>query len=365
VKLIYCITRSDTLGGAHIHVRDLASWMRRNGHEVTVIVGGEGPYCDVLAAQSVPYIASKHLCRPISLFSDILAVAELRRIFRSLHPDLISLHSAKAGLVGRFAAIGLKIPVLFTAHGWAFTEGVSPGRARLFRMLERLAAPLAARIITVSDYDRSLALCAGIAPPERVQTILNAMPDVTARAEPGHNFGAVRLTMVARLDDPKDHRALLAALSSIRDKEWLLDLVGDGPFEPQLRAMVQTSGLEGRVRFLGLRTDVDQILSESHIFVLTSNWEGLPRSILEAMRAGLPVVASSVGGVPEIVTEDETGYLIARGDVATLSERLAYLIDSPEERARLGRNARMRFEERYRFERMAIETLVVYQAVLG
>lgn len=364
MRLVYCITRSDTLGGAHIHVGDMAAWMRQRGHDAHVVVGGEGPYCEHLAAKGVPYTISEYLCRPIRPVADLRAVLELRHIFRQLDPDVLSLHSAKAGLVGRLASMGRATPVLFTAHGWAFTEGVSPIKAMVFRMLEWATAPLADRIITVSEYDRRLALEAGVGKPETMQTIHNAMPETPNRADPGQNCAPVRIAMVARLDEPKDHQTLVSALASLKNRSWLLDLVGDGPHEEWIRGQVRRFGMEDRVRFLGLRQDVDEVLADSHIFVLTSRWEGFPRSILEAMRAGLPVVASAVGGIPESVEDGETGYLLGKGGVSDISNRLAYLIDNPEERARLGNNGRQRFDERYRFERMAEETLSVYDALL-
>lgn len=365
VHITYCITRSDTIGGAHVHVADMAAWMRASGHEAEVIVGGEGPYCDHLAAKDVPYTISESLCRPIDPRRDVRAVAELRRIFRQARPDLVSLHSAKAGLLGRLATVGLRLPVVFTAHGWAFTDGVSRSRARVFRLLERAVAPLADRIITVSGFDRSLALDAGVGSPGRLVTVHNAMPDQAGMASAGEDVNPVRLTMVARLDQQKDHETLLQALQSLgTDRPWVLDLVGDGPDEAVLRERVRTLGLEDRVQFLGLRDDVAEILAATHVFVLASRWEGFPRSILEAMRAGLPVIASDVGGVSESVEDDHTGYLIQRGDTDRLRDRLAYLIDRPDERARLGGAGRARFEDRFRFERMAAETMAVYEAVL-
>ena len=364
MKLLYCITRSDTLGGAHIHVADMAAWMRKNGHDASVVVGGEGPYCDHLTARQVPYTTSRHLCRPINFLSDIRAVGELRRIFSAISPDLISLHSAKAGLVGRLASIGSSIPVLFTAHGWPFTEGVSKRKAGLYRGLERLTAPLAHRIITVSEYDRSLALDASVGKPDQVTAVHNAMPDVAALADPGRRNEPVRITMVARLDEQKDHEALLNALATLTDRDWVLDLVGDGPGEEALRDKGRQLGLEDRVRFLGLRDDVDSLLADSQMFVLTSHWEGFPRSILEAMRAGLPVVASIVGGILESVDEDVTGYLVPRGDADRLAGRLAHLIDYPDERVRLGQAGRQRFKEQFRFERMANRSLEIYEEIL-
>ena len=364
MKLLYCITRSDTLGGAHIHVADMAAWMRKNGHDASVVVGREGPYCDHLVAKQVPYIVSRHLCRPISALSDVCATRELRRIFKANAPDLISLHSAKAGLIGRVASMGTGMPVLFTAHGWPFTEGVSKRKAWLYRGLERLTAPLARRIIAVSEYDRTLALNARVGKPDQVTAVHNAMPDGSALAHPGRRNGPVRITMVARLDEPKDHEALLNALATLSDRDWELDLIGDGPGEDTLRDKTRQLGLENRIRFLGLRRDVDVLLAESQMFVLTSRWEGFPRSILEAMRAGLPVVASAVGGIPESVDEDVTGYLVPRGDADKLVERLAHLIDNPDERVRLGQAGRQRFEEQFRFERMANRTFEIYEEIL-
>lgn len=365
MKIVYCITRSDTLGGAHIHVADMAAWLRASGHDVVVVVGGEGPFTERLRANAVPYEVSQYLCRPIRPLSDVRAVRELRQIFRRLQPDLISLHSAKAGLLGRFAAAGLGVPVLFTAHGWSFTEGVSKARRVLYRLLERSAAPLADRIITVSGYDRSLAIAARIAPPEKLVTIHNAMPAVEHSAGAVGDADFVNIIMVARLDDQKDHGTLLNALAGLKQREWTLSLVGDGPREQEVRAEVERLGLTDRVHFLGLRRDVAELLSQAQIFTLVTNWEGFPRSILEAMRAGLPVVASAVGGIPEAVEDGQTGYVVPRDDTVALKERLAHMIDHPDERVRLGECGRRRFEERYRFERMAEETLAVYAELTG
>jgi glycosyltransferase involved in cell wall biosynthesis len=339
----------------------MAAWMRSRGHEVTVIVGGEGPYVACLEEQGIPYWVSRYLRRSIHPIRDICAALELRGIFQNRKPDLIALHSAKAGLVGRFAAVGLGIPVVMTAHGWPFTEGVSERRAAVYRILERMAAPLADRIITVSDYDRSLAGSAGIGPSEKVVTIHNAIPDVLERQLSVGEEGPIRIVMVARLDEQKDHVTLLNALASLKEPNWTLDLVGDGPREGLVRAEAERLQILDRVRFLGLRRDVRQLLARSHISVLATHWEGFPLSILEAMRAGVPVVASAVGGIPEAIADGETGFLVPRNDVNELRERVEYLLNSPTERARLGTAGRRRFEERFRFDRMAEETLAVYE----
>jgi glycosyltransferase involved in cell wall biosynthesis len=171
--------------------------------------------------------------------------------------------------------------------------------------------------------------------------------------------------MVARLGPQKDHPTLLRALAELQELPWELDLIGDGPSTAQTAALASSLGVGGRVRFLGQRTDVEQLLARSQVGLLVTNWEGFPLSILEAMRAGLPVVASSVGGVGESVQDGETGYLVPRGDVALLRDRIGRLLASPELRGRLGANARTRYEQRFTLGRCVSRTLAVYHDVLA
>ncbi|MFP4453989.1 MAG: glycosyltransferase, partial [Desulfobacterales bacterium] len=177
--------------------------------------------------------------------------------------------------------------------------------------------------------------------------------------------GPVRIAMVARLDEQKDHDTLFSALSNLKNYNWTLDLIGDGPREHMLRKHTKRLGLDNRVNFLGLRNDVEALLAKSHIFVLSTKWEGFPRSILEAMRAGLPVIASDVGGVKEAVKNGETGYLVPRMGSDVLCDRIKTLLGSPEQRKQMGLAGRRSFEEKFLFERMAEKTLGVYKQLAG
>lgn len=255
--------------------------------------------------------------------------------------------------------------MVFTAHGWAFTEGVPERERRLYACAERLVAPLADRIITVSDHDRELALAHRVAAPERLVTIHNGVPDVPSSLFARPSEGPPRLAMVARFEPQKDHFTLLDALAGLIDVSWELELIGDGPWRKAVEKRVEDLSLVRRVRFLGARKDVAQLLARAQVVVLSSKWEGLPRTILEAMRAGLPVVASDVGGVREAVADGETGFLVPRGDVAVLRDRLLRLIQSPQLRVRMGQAGRSRYERHFTFERMFDETMSVYEAVLA
>jgi glycosyltransferase involved in cell wall biosynthesis len=364
MKIAFMVTRADPVGGAQIHVRDLAGAVQSQGHSPVVITSGSGPFLADLRAQHTPVIVLKHLSAPIAMVQDLRAFREIQTTLSNLKPDLIATHSSKAGILGRMAGRTLRIPVVFTAHGWAFTPGIPALRAAVYRRIERLAAPLSSKIITVSEFDRQLALNARIARGERLVTVYNGIRDVPLqrRADPGRN--PARLVMVARFEPQKDHATLLRALAGLSNDAWQLDLIGDGPLRGDMESLTATLGIGSRVRFLGQRTDVDQCLAEAQVSLLVTNWEGFPLTILEAMRARLPVVASCVGGVGEAVRDDETGYLVPRGDVVLLRDRIMRLLSDPGLRTKMGASGRTRWEQHFTLDHMVKNTLAVYQEVL-
>ena len=364
MRIVYILTRADEIGGAQVHVRDLATALHSSGHEVSVLAGSAGSLSDPLVERGVPFEVVPALVRPIVPWKDALAVWQLRSILRRLRPDLVSVHTSKAGWLGRVAAKSSGIPVVFTAHGWAFTEGVPAVQRRLYALVERSAGPLADRIITVCDSDRALALEQRIAPPHKIVRIHNGVHGCVGRPRPSSAAGT-HIVMVGRFSAQKDHLTLIRALGQLRDLKWRLELVGDGHRKAEAIALADALGIADRVRFLGARDDVCAVLHEANIYVLISHWEGFPRSILEAMSVGLPVIASDVGGVCEAVREGETGFLVPRSDDHHLTERLRLLISSAEARQHLGAAGRRRYEEEFRFERMFEQTVAVYQQVLA
>jgi glycosyltransferase involved in cell wall biosynthesis len=364
VKIVYLVTRADHIGGVQIHVRDLATAARDLGHESSVVVGGNGPFTDSLRARGIPTHTLPHLVVPIRPLDDFRALREIHTALGRIQPDLLSTHSSKAGVLGRLAARSLGIPAILTAHGWNFTPGVPKLPAALYRRIERMMGKLSSRIITVSEFDRRLALASGIAGPEQIVAVHNGMPDISPdhRADPSRS--PVRLVMVARFELQKDHRTLLHALAGLREYPWELDLIGDGPLKPEMAALGEALGLRDRIRFLGQVLDVEARLAKAQVFLLITNWEGFPRSILEAMRAGLPVVASAVAGIEEAVLDGETGFVVRRGDAETLRSRVEQLLLDAGLRQRLGANGRKRYEQEFTLARTVEGTLAVYRSVL-
>jgi glycosyltransferase involved in cell wall biosynthesis len=364
VKVAYVITRADDLGGAQIHVRDLATRLRRDGHEAAVVGGTGGILSRQLQELEVPFFEIPALSRDSHGMNDLRALSQLRAALGDFEPQLISAHSSKAGILARLAARSLGLPALFTAHGWAFTEGVPALQRFGARWIERGASTLAQLIILVSEYDRRIAVSSSVGGAEKLRVIHNGMPDISLDEQARPEVAPPRMIMIGRFAEQKDHRTLFQALAQLRDRDWFLDLVGDGPLRSSAQELVVELGLEDRVSFLGMRTDVSSLLARAQIYVLSSRWEGLPRSIIEAMRAGLPVVASDVGGVAELVEDGSTGCLVPRGDVDALAARLGELLGSSELRLLLGKQGRMQYESEFTFERMYQSTLASYREVI-
>lgn len=365
MKIVHIITRSDAIGGAYVHVRDLSEALLKDGHEVTVLVGGQGSFTSEFESRGIPFETVRHLVRPVRPATDRKGVVEIRRALRRLKPDIVATHSSKAGLIGRYAAFREGIPATFTAHGWAFAEGIPERSRRLYARVERWAARWCQRIITVSEADRLLALHFGVGRPDQLVAVHNGMPIVVGQQMAKPETQPPTLLMVARFEAQKDQKTLLRALAQLKDLEWKCDLIGDGPNRESCEALSASLGLSDRVAFLGTRSDVPQRLEAAQAFVLISLWEGFPLSTLEAMRAGLPTVVSDVGGSAEAVADGVTGWSVPRGDIPAVTEALRKIIVDPESRARMGTAARRRFDDDFSFERMYAKTVAVYEAAIA
>jgi len=360
VRISYVITRADAVGGASVHVRDMARAMLTGGHEVVVFLGGEGPVTDQLTSAGVPWRSLRFLLRAIHPVRDLRAVAELTEAVREFNPDLLSLHTAKAGWIGRVVASRLGIPALYTPHGWPFGNRFSPLARYAFRFVERAASKGAAAVVCVCEHEKELAVRLRVSDAAHLRVIYNGVHDVPPEMLAKPAASPVRIVSVARFAAPKDHETLLRSMALMQGQPWELDLVGEGPGEPRARALARTLGIGNRVRFLGYQPDPAAVLARAQIFVLSTRSESFPRSVLEAMRSGLPVVASRVGGVPEAVTEGANGLMVPPGDPPGLAGALSRLLSDGKLRQQIGLEARHRYEARFRFERMAEETLAVY-----
>jgi glycosyltransferase involved in cell wall biosynthesis len=358
MKILTVITESE-MGGAQVHAVDLVSGCREYC-EVALATGDTGYLTEKAQALGIPVHIVPGLIRPFNAKQDMRALLGLIRLIRQVRPDVIHAHTYKAGLLGRLAAFVCGVPSVYTAHTWCFQPGTGNWWKKIGLLGEWLSARLSFRIITVSEANRSIALSFHVGSRKRIATVHNGVRDLAIRAQPAAD-GPPCIVMVARFVVQKDQASLIEALGQVKG-DWRLKFVGGGPTLPQARARVQELGIADRVEFLGERKDVPNLLSQANIFALTTHLEGLPLGILEAMRAGLPIVASDVGGICETIDDGETGFLIPHGDLDTLRNSLEKLISSAALRRRMGAASREKYEREFGYQGMLDKTIDIYRA---
>lgn len=367
MKIVQIVTRSDNMGGAQVHVRDLSMELQKYGLEVHVLCGGKGPFLEELRQCGIPVHVIPHLKRAIHPYMDWCAFWEIYRTLKELNPALVGTHTSKAGWLGRLAAWSLDIPVVYTVHGLSFINTASLPGKNFYILAEKIAGLVSSRVITVSESDQEFCLKHHILPFDKITTVHNGIPDLPDCRSDGRTVSApVKLFMTARLEKPKNHLFLLRVLGQLTQRDdWELDLVGDGPLRAEVEEVIIKLNLFSRVHVLGARNDVPKLLKQADIFMLISDWEGLPLSILEAMRAGLPVIASDVGGVKEAVEDDVNGFLIPKGDAGLLKDRLIALLSSEELRLRMGKASRKKFQRGFTISQMVEKTISVYNSAIA
>lgn len=354
------------LGGLESVVVRLTDQLAPEMEHVVVTPGRDGPM-RVRFPEGVSVIAMGEQHVP-----DRWNALRMARLFRSLRPDIV--HSRNWTCVDAIPGARLAgVPVVI--HGEHGRDATDPeGRNVLRRIGRRLLSPMVTRFVTVSqDLARWLVEDIGI-PARKVSSICNGV-DIrrfapaerhTARAALDIAAGHIVIGTVGRLDPVKDQVGLLRAFAAVaRDPRLLLLIAGDGPCRAELESAVSALGLSGCVRLLGERHDVPRVLAALDVFVLSSLGEGISNTILEAMATGLAVVATRVGGNPELVVDGITGFLVEPRSPAALTAAIRRYLDSPALLARHGRAARERAESEFSLERMVGAYEQLYVRMLG
>lgn len=355
LKIAYIITLPD-LGGAQSHVYELMKNIRDMYHVTPVlIIGKRGWLTEKAEDMQIETHIVPDLVREISPIHDFKANIAIQKLLRQIRPDMVHCHSSKAGIIGRWAAKRCHIPAVFTAHGWAFTEGVPENKRKIYRLIEKMAGKWCRKIICVSDYDKELAIREIPELRDKLITVHNCIPDTEHRKiwNDYDEANPLQIITVARFSPPKKIKETLRILSeSLKRKMPIrITFIGDGPQFDEFVNYAKEIHVENNVTFLGARTDVEKLLPQFDLFLLLSNWEGFPISIIEAMRAGLPVMASDVGGVKEAVIHGENGWLIPRDD-STAIEILENILKNKNSLVQSAQNARRSYEQRFTIEHM-------------
>jgi glycosyltransferase involved in cell wall biosynthesis len=380
MNIVHAIARLN-LGGAALSVLELAAGQQERGHEVLVVAGtippGEASMESVATDLGVPYLRMPALTRDLSPRDDVRATAGLRRLLRERRPDVLHTHTSKAGATGRIAALASwparPDAVVHTFHGHVLSGYFEGRRERAFRLIERGLAHATDRIIAVSEQVRDDLLRFRVARPEKIDVVHygfdldRRVADAARSRDPkrrllgagDHDFV---IGWAGRLSEIKRPLDLVRVAANV--PQSLLVLAGDGELRPQVERLAAELGLRDRVRLLGYIEDLGAWYGAFDAFLLTSANEGAPVVAVEALAAGLPVVATRAGGTVTVVDDTETGYLAAIGDVDELARHLRELRDDPELRRRLGGTGATRVRERFATARMVDETEAVYLRAL-
>ncbi len=344
-RVLLVITLAE-VGGAQRYVASLVPALCEE-FDVAVAAHGSGFLREAVLAAGGRYLPLAHVRRPLDPRRDLLGLAELVRLLRRERPQIVHANSSKAGVLGRLAAAATGVPVrLFTAHGWAFNA--REGRtATAYLWADRLMRPLTTTVICVAETERRIGLEARTCAAGRTVVIPNGVPLDGPRRRPAPAGAPLRLLSVGRLRAPKDFVTLVRALAALPRGTARLRIAGEGPDRAAIEEEVRRLRLGDAVELLGTRSDVDALLADSDAFVLSSRSEGFPMSVVEAMAAGVAVVACTVGGVPEAVRDGETGLLVPRGDIAALAAALRALQADPSRVDAMGAAGRRRAEEHF------------------
>ena len=388
-KVIHVITRLD-YGGSAQNTMLTALGHNRSQFEPLVVAGYPGSWdaqggqaateenCRRLDKAAVRWLLLPSLTRAVHPLNDMQALWQLINLFRQERPALVHTHTSKAGVLGRMAAWLARVPVIVhTPHGHVFYGHFGPVKSWLFLQIERVLSAITDRLIALTEAERQDHLDRAVGKAEQFAVVPSGIDRekfgqarVHGKQQPDW-FGcppdALIVGSVGWLTDIKGHAYLIEAIATLKQDFPSLHLViiGSGDRHDALLTSAESAGLRDAVHLLGHRDDIDVCLAGMDLFVLPSLNEGMGRALIEAMAAGLPVIASRVGGIPSVIDHERTGLLVPAGDAGALAEALRRMLDRPEWAAELGVAASRSVDSRYGSVSMVHAIESIFAEALG
>lgn len=374
-KILYVITKSNW-GGAQRYVFDLAAALPKQEWQVSVVMGGSGEAGapggrleQELRHRDIRTIFIPSFMRDVSLSREWRVLRDLMDLFAREQPDIVHLNSSKAGGLGALSARLAGVPhIVFTAHGLPWDEDRSAAAKACIKFFSWMTFMLCHTIIVISREAQArvstLPFCAG-----KVRLVHNGIAPLrfsdraSARAALGIDTNMPVIGAVGELTWNKGYHSLLRAAEILkrRGKDFYICIVGGGGEQKFIETMIEEESLRGYIRLTGFLPDAHQHLKAFDIYTLPSVKEGLPYVLMEAGQAGLPVVASGVGGVGDIIEDGQTGLLCAPKDAGDLADKIESMLDSMSLRERLGAALREKVTKEFSIERMVESTIAVYK----
>lgn len=376
MKILYVITKSNW-GGAQRHVFDLAVAMKDRGHDVYVALGGEGVLKHRLEGAGIYTFPIAGMGRDISVSEDAGSLREIFSVIRHKRPDVLHLHSPKAGGLGAVAGrlLGVK-SIIYTVHGWAFNED-RPLHERMAIIFFSWLTMLFARttvLLSEREYGQAMnfpwvkeklrLIPLGIKPPTFVS--VDGAKQFIARTigmDIGEYNRKIAIANIAELHPNKGQTYLVSAMAGVIERypQAICVIMSDGQEKTALHMLIKERKLEKNVYLTGYLEHAAEYLKAFSLFVLPSIKEGLPYTILEAGAASLPVISTTVGGIPEIIEDMKSGILIQSKKSRELSHAISFMIEHPDERRRFGVSLKEAVATKFSMEKMLNSTEELYK----
>lgn len=355
IKIIYIIT-SLNFGGAEKLLLDLVKNLSKERYEVGVAtVVANGPLVSEFKKEGVA----------VKIFEKrskigIGVIWQIYKYLKQERPRIVHTHLFGGDTWGRVAAILAHVPIIIsTEHNTNLDEG------NLKRLVKKFLSFFTKKIIAVSQAVKNYSVAVDHINEKKMIVISNGIDINKFAAIPEKKYSSPPVIgIVGRLEKQKGHEFLFKALNLIKDIPWMLWIVGEGSLKTRLKKLVKDLNLQERIIFLGTKSNIVEILSQIDIFVLPSLWEGLGLAVLEAAAAGKPIVASRVGGIPEIIEEKKNGLLVRPKDVQDLSRALRWMLTHEDEAAKMGQRARKIVKEKFDIKEMVEAYEKLYEELI-
>ena len=376
-KVLICITKGNW-GGAQRYVFDLATNLPKEHYDVTVVLGGAGALNQKLLQKNIHVISLPSLGRDVRLLADLESIFGLAKIFKVEKPDVIHLNSSKMGLLGGLAGRLARVPkIIFTAHGWAFNEDRNPLAQIAIKWLHGLTIHLCHHTIVVSEKTKH-----DITSPAlltKMTVVYNGLPPLhldAANLAKGELVAKINeinpkltdlytKTWIGTISELHQNKGLKYAFCAIKElvinhPDLIFVVIGEGEERQSLEAMITDLGLTNNVFLVGRIDNASRLINAFDIFTLSSTTEAFPYVILEAGQAARPIVASAVGGIPEIITDRVSGLLVKPKSSKDLTQALTLLIENPEKRTTYGQAVAQKVTTTFSLDHMITETAKIY-----
>lgn len=358
MRILYIITKAD-IGGAQTHVQALCTYMKSQGHVVGVLSSGSGWLKDEILGLGCEYFESNSLSNTLNPVTLYASLREAQNVVGSFKPDLVHCHSSIAGLVGRLA-IKNTIRTLYTAHGWGFSDGASWIQKKLSLAAERYVSKYCEKIICVSKHIKDVGAAHAIGDDSKFRVIYNGVASQPIKKNQGESIK--KIVSVGRLAEPKLPELLVGSIATLKDSlsNISCEIIGDGPKRGIVERKIHEYGLEKNIQLSGnLQHSVvlDRISSADALMLLTRS-EAFGLAAAEAMARGIIVIASNVGGLTELIQNEENGLLV-ENTVSSVASALTKILSDSNLVSKIQKNAPITMQQ-FSVEKMCRKTEELY-----